>query len=80
MFRNLERADYLSLNPHKWLYVPIDKDYVIFSRIMKARAAFSFEGADYIKKSMNKMKTEAFCLLELRPGTVATIAGAKESG
>ena len=49
LFRGLARADSLSLDPHKWLYVPIDSGCLLFRDESKARAAFSFDEADYIK-------------------------------
>jgi glutamate/tyrosine decarboxylase-like PLP-dependent enzyme len=49
LFKGLDRADSVSLDPHKWLYVPLDAGCLLFRDEAQARAAFSFEGADYIK-------------------------------
>jgi glutamate/tyrosine decarboxylase-like PLP-dependent enzyme len=45
----LERADSVSLDPHKWLYVPVDAGCLLFRNAEAAMAAFSTEDADYIK-------------------------------
>lgn len=49
LFRGLERADSVSLDPHKWLYVPVDAGCLLFRDPDPVKATFSTEDADYIK-------------------------------
>ena len=49
LFRGLERADSVSLDPHKWLYVPVDAGCLLFRDPNPVKATFSTEDADYIK-------------------------------
>jgi aromatic-L-amino-acid decarboxylase len=49
LFAGLERADSVSLDPHKWLYVPVDAGCLLFRDADAAMTAFSTEDADYIK-------------------------------
>jgi glutamate/tyrosine decarboxylase-like PLP-dependent enzyme len=47
-FNGLDRADSLSLDPHKWLYQSVDCGCLLFRDAATARAAFSHSG-DYAK-------------------------------
>jgi aromatic-L-amino-acid/L-tryptophan decarboxylase len=49
LFAGLKRADSVSLDPHKWLYVPIDAGCLLFRDDAAAKAAFNTGDADYIK-------------------------------
>lgn len=47
-FAGLERADSLSLDPHKWLYQPVDCGCLLYRDAAAAQAAFSHTG-DYAR-------------------------------
>jgi glutamate/tyrosine decarboxylase-like PLP-dependent enzyme len=49
LFAGIERADSVSLDPHKWLYAPVDAGCLLFRDEARVRDAFSANEADYIK-------------------------------
>jgi aromatic-L-amino-acid decarboxylase len=49
LFAGIERADSVSLDPHKWLYAPVDCGCLLFRDDESVRAVFSEGEADYIK-------------------------------
>jgi glutamate/tyrosine decarboxylase-like PLP-dependent enzyme len=49
LFKGIERADSVSLDPHKWLYAPVDAGCLLFRNESRVRSAFSLSEADYIK-------------------------------
>src|SRR5437588_1539066 len=61
-FRGLAAADSLSLDPHKWLYQPLDCGLLLYRSQDAARRAFSFTG-DYAK-SLACDPVEAFAFFD----------------
>ncbi|HEX3250410.1 MAG TPA: pyridoxal-dependent decarboxylase [Pyrinomonadaceae bacterium] len=59
LFAGLDRADSVSLDPHKWLYVPVDAGCLLFRDAAAAKSAFSTEDADYIQ-TLGYADEEAF--------------------
>jgi aromatic-L-amino-acid/L-tryptophan decarboxylase len=51
-FASLERADSLSLDPHKWLYQPLDCGCLLYRDVNAAHAAFALTG-EYAKTLTN---------------------------
>ncbi len=50
LFAGLERADSVALDPHKWLYTPVDCGCLLLREPLRARAAWTADaGAEYIK-------------------------------
>ena len=61
-FAGLNEADSLSLDPHKWLYQPVDCGCLLYRDPAAARAAFSHTG-DYAK-SLLEDPVESFAFFE----------------
>ena len=59
LFAGLERADSVSLDPHKWLYAPLDAGCLLFRDELTARMAGANNTADYIRVA-EKTEEEAF--------------------
>ena len=61
-FRGLELADSLSLDPHKWLYQPLDCGCLLYRDATAARTAFSHTG-DYAR-TLDADPIEGFAFFE----------------
>jgi glutamate/tyrosine decarboxylase-like PLP-dependent enzyme len=61
-FRGIELADSLSLDPHKWLYQPLDCGMVLYRDPAIARQTFAYSG-DYTKV-LNADPIESFAFFE----------------
>ena len=64
-FAGLERADSIALDPHKWLYLPVDVGCVIYRAPEIARAAFAHE-AEYTR-IIGEKADEAFAFWDYGP-------------
>src|SRR5215475_1960810 len=61
-FPGLQLADSLSLDPHKWLYQPLDCGGLLYRDVSAARSAFAHT-ADYVR-ALNKDPIEAYAFFE----------------
>src|SRR5215212_392487 len=59
LFEGLEEADSVSLDPHKWLYTPLDCGCLLYREPGRARAAFAGTEEGYIKV-FEREEDEAF--------------------
>src|SRR5437660_8312601 len=64
-FAGLKRADSIALDPHKWLYLPVDVGCVIYRAPEIARAAFAHE-AEYTR-IIGEKADEAFAFWDYGP-------------
>jgi aromatic-L-amino-acid decarboxylase len=65
LFAGIERADSIALDPHKWLYLPVDVGCVIYRVPEIARAAFAHE-AEYTR-IIGEQADEAFAFWDYGP-------------
>src|SRR5437763_14954560 len=65
LFAGLERADSIALDPHKWLYLPVDVGCVIYRAPQIARAAFTHD-AEYTRV-IGEEADEAFAFWDYGP-------------
>jgi glutamate/tyrosine decarboxylase-like PLP-dependent enzyme len=61
-FAGLARADSISLDPHKWLYQPLDCGCLLYRDAATARRAFSYSG-DYAR-ALEQDPEESFAFFE----------------
>jgi aromatic-L-amino-acid decarboxylase len=65
LFEGMERADSIALDPHKWLFLPVDVGCVIYRAPEIARAAFAHE-AEYTR-IIGQEADEAFAFWDYGP-------------
>ena len=65
LFGGIERADSIALDPHKWLYLPVDVGCVIYREPEIARSAFAHE-AEYTR-IIGEEADEAFAFWDYGP-------------
>src|SRR5439155_7180544 len=65
LFAGIERADSVALDPHKWLYLPVDVGCVIYRDPEIVRAAFAHE-AEYTRV-LGQEADEAFAFWDYGP-------------
>ena len=66
LFAGIERADSVALDPHKWLYLPVDAGCIIYRDPEHARATFAHE-ADYTRIIGREAPDEAFACWDYGP-------------
>jgi len=65
LFEGIEQADSIALDPHKWLYLPVDVGCIIYRAPEIARATFSHE-AEYTRV-IGEEADEAFAFWDYGP-------------
>jgi len=65
LFAGMEKADSISLDPHKWLYLPVDCGCVLYRDAQAARATFAHD-AEYTRV-IGEEADEAFAFWDYGP-------------
>jgi len=65
LFASIEEADSLTLDPHKWLYLPVDCGCILYRDPEAARATFAYE-AEYTRV-IGQEADEAFAFWDYGP-------------
>jgi glutamate/tyrosine decarboxylase-like PLP-dependent enzyme len=65
LFRGIERADSVALDPHKWLYIPADCGCILYRDPARARASFGHD-AEYIRV-LDREADEAYAFWDYGP-------------
>lgn len=65
LFADIHRADSVALDPHKWLYLPVDCGCILYRDAQNARATFAHE-AEYTRV-LNQGADEAFAFWDYGP-------------
>jgi glutamate/tyrosine decarboxylase-like PLP-dependent enzyme len=63
LFAGIDAADSLALDPHKWLYTPVDCGCLLFRDAARVRAAWAGSEADYIK-IFEETEAESFAFFD----------------
>ena len=65
LLRGIERADSVALDPHKWLYLPVDCGCVLYRDAASARNAFAHDAA--YTRVIDQQADEAFAYWDYGP-------------
>jgi aromatic-L-amino-acid/L-tryptophan decarboxylase len=66
LFQALSQADSISLDPHKWLYVPMDAGCVLFRDPLQAKHAFGYT-ANYMRVNQDPETREGYAFFDYGP-------------
>ncbi len=66
LFEGLDRADSVVVNPHKWLYVPVEAACILVQRPDALRRTFHID-ADYLREDVGEIAGERFDFKDYGP-------------